>query len=135
MADPVDESGRGQGTSVEEDTERSQPVRSGVGTVSGRTDGLEAGPHSCRTGPDRLFMEKSRWQVSGVPASDAGGRTTVAHPPSGMALFRWEDDVRQPGVVARQLPPTASRTQETLMGPSRVLRGAFGRLEPYEAEV
>jgi len=121
LADPADESGRGPGPSVAEDTERSQPVRSGVGTVSGRTDGLEAGPHSCGTGPDRLFMEESRRQVSGVPAGAAGGRTAVAPPPSGMALFRWTDDVRQPGVVTRQLPPAASRTPETLMGPSRVL--------------
>ena len=39
--------------------------------------------------------------------------------------FGGQDDVRQPGVVARQLPPADPRTQETLIGPSRVLRGTL----------
>ena len=59
LADPADESRRGQGTPVAEDSERSQPVRSVVGTVLGGADGLEDGPHSCGTGPDRLYMERT----------------------------------------------------------------------------
>ena len=51
--------------------------------------------------------------------------------PSEMALLRGSGDVRQPGVVARQLPPTEPRAKEKLTDQVASREGRCGRLEPY----
>lgn len=108
---------------------------SGVGTVPGKADGLEAGPHSCGTGPDRVLMEGPGGQVRAMPAVPASGGITLACPPSALALLRWSGDVRQLGVVARPLSPTDSRVKVEPIGQAVSCKGRCGRLEPYQAKV
>src|SRR3954447_25415258 len=111
MADPAHEGNGCQGASVAEDSLGRQPARPGVGTVPGAADGLEAGPHACRAGPDRVPLEGATRALCGVRTTAARGRAALAHPPSALAPFRGARDVRQPGVVARQLPPTDPRAK------------------------
>ena len=53
--------------------------------------------------------QQGRCVVCGQAASRR--RATLAHPPSGLAQSRWPGDVRQPGSVPRQLPPTNPRPE------------------------
>src|SRR5262245_4638932 len=109
MADPADEGGRGQGNPVGEDSVGSQPVRSGVGTVPGSKASLEAGADACGEGTDQLSVEGAAGAVRGVWAGAARGRAALAPAPSGLAQPGRAGHVRQPGVVARQLPPADPR--------------------------
>src|SRR5215213_11680167 len=80
-------------------------------------------------------MAGTRRYLPGVPAASTSRGTALAHPPSGLALFRWSGHVRQPGVVAHQLPPADPRTSESLIGQAASCEGRCRRLEPYEAQV
>src|SRR5262249_60288813 len=66
MADRPDGSGQGEDSTAMEDTGRSQPLRSGVGTVPGRKAGLETGRDACRAEPDRVLLEGTRGPMRGV---------------------------------------------------------------------
>src|SRR5262249_12727272 len=135
LADSADGGGPGQGHAVEEDTEWGQPLRSVVGTVPGGADGLEVGPHPCRTGPDRVPVEGARRPVPGVRAMVAKRGAALARPPQEMALLRGTGHVRQPGVVARQLSPADPCAKEKLIGQAASCEGRGGRLEPDDGEL
>src|SRR5262249_19229327 len=88
-----------------------------------------------RPGADRVPLEGARRPVPGVRAMAAKGRAALARPPQEMALLRGVGHVRQPGVVARQLPPTGPCTQEKLIGQAASCEGRRGRLEPDDGEL
>src|SRR5947209_2988419 len=96
-----------------------------MGTLPGGEVSLEADPYPGGSRPDRVSLEGTRGTVRDVWAGSSGRRTALAHPPSGLAQSRWPGEVRQLGVVTRQLSPTDPLEETIADGPSRVLRGAF----------
>src|SRR5215469_3021269 len=133
MADSADVSGRGQGSPLGEDPERSQPLRPGVGTVPGGTDGLEVGPHARGTGSGRVAMEGPGRPMCGLWTTAARSGPALACPPSALALLRGPGDVGQFGVIACQLSPAGPRAETGLMDQAASCEGRCERLEPYEA--
>src|SRR5262249_2345765 len=125
LADPTHGCIRSEGPPVDKDSEWSQPLRSGVGTLPGAENGLETGPYSGRSKTDRVPLEEPARALRGVRANSSCRRTALAHPPSGLAQPRRSGHMRQLGVVTCQLPSTSPLASGIAEEPRRVLRGAL----------
>ena len=125
LADPADESGQGE-HSVGEDSERSQPVRSGVGTVPGRTAGLEDGHTLAGRGRIEYLWKEQEGNVWCAGNRCVLEEATVAHPPSGWRCYGGQETFDNLELLHanchRQIHARAKTD-----GTNRVLRGTLGK--------